>query len=253
VKSNAGKPREPDDSASVSDYRSELGESRGEDDEGGTDSRGLGRVLALSDGVFAIAITLLVFNLTSRPSLYSAGFSKTMRELGPQFQGAAISFVVIGMLWLGHHRTFSYIRRVDRCLLQLNLLSLAPIVFMPFAAQLLAEYGNQAAEGTMLYAATVAAASLCYLAVWGYAVRNRHLTAKTLSDSAIQRCVLRPFVTFVVFGLSIPISIISPTSAHVVWLAVLIFLLFVGDPNRSSSKGEGVRISSRPPGRRGSR
>jgi len=252
MKSNTGKPPEADGFARLSEDRSTRGESREEDDEG-TDSIGLGRVLALSDGVFAIAITLLVFNLTNRPSLYAAGFSKTMRELGPEFQGAAISFVVIGMLWLGHHRMFSYIRRADRSLLQLNLLSLAPIVFMPFAAQLLAEYGNQAAEGTVVYAGTVAAASLFYLAVWAYAVRDRRLTAKTLSNSAIQRCALRPFVTFVVFGLSIPISFLSPTSAHVLWLVVLDFLLFVGDRNRSSSKDEGVRSSRLPLGPPGGR
>jgi uncharacterized membrane protein len=210
-----------------------------EDDEL-SQSNGLGRVLALSDGVFAIAITLLVFNLTIRPGLSSSGISKTLRHLAPQFQSAAISFIVIGLLWIGHHRMFSYIKRVDRVLLQLNLLSLAPVIFMPFAAQLLSEYGDHS-EGSVVYASTITIASLLFLLLWWYAVRIGRLTTQTLDRRTVVRCAFRQFVTFIVFGLSIPIALVSPTGAHLVWLALLIVVLLAPDSLLSGSQRMWIR------------
>ena len=229
TKHRAPEARQP---LGVSVMRSVAGGRRGEDDER-AESNGLGRVLALSDGIFAIALTLLVFNLTTRRGSSLPGFSKTLHELASEFQAAAISFVVIGLLWLGHHRLFSHIERVDRVLLQLNLLSLAPVVFMPFAAQLLSEYGSEG-QGSIFYATTAAIASLLYLVMWWYAVSNRRLTSRTLGRSAIRRLAVRPLITFMVFGLSIPIALVSASSAHCIWFGLLILLLVVHDRPRSS-------------------
>lgn len=206
---------------------------RDEDDE--RVSNGLGRLLAFSDGVFAIAITLLAFNLTTRAGSPLPDFSTRLRDLSSEFQAAAISFIVIGLLWLGHHRLFCHIRRLDSVLLQLNLLSLAPVVFMPFAAQILSDYGNQA-QGAIFYGSTAAIASLLYLLMWWYAVSNRRLTSRTLARSAITRLAVRPFATFVVFGLSIPLALVSAVSDHFIWFGLLILLLVVRDSPHSSKQ-----------------
>jgi uncharacterized membrane protein len=96
--------------------------------------REVARIAAFSDGVFAIAITLLALQLEipfgDRVDVWAG-----LRDLWPSFLSFAISFAVIGAYWIAHHRLFSLVERYDRRLLWLNLLALFFIVLMPFTTR----------------------------------------------------------------------------------------------------------------------
>src|SRR6266487_2888595 len=101
------------------------------------------RIEAFSDGVFAVAITLLVLNLQV-PQLASANeLVPKLSELWPKLLSYALSFVIVGIYWVAHHNTFHYIKQSDRNLLWLNILLLMCIVFLPFPTALLGQYPEQ--------------------------------------------------------------------------------------------------------------
>ena len=116
----------------------------GSEDSGIEGGSGVERLVYFSDAVFAIAITLLALEIRL-PEMHDP----TPRELGdallgllPQFYGFAISFWIIAVYWLAHHRIFRYIRAYDRRLQVINFLFLMWIVLMPFSASLLGGYGS---------------------------------------------------------------------------------------------------------------
>src|SRR5918912_128906 len=103
---------------------------RSEDDEVG--GAGLGRILALSDGVFAIALTLLVLQFKLPAGYDSQAVGKDLVDLGHYFFAYALSFWVIGRFWYAHHLSFRYIARYDAVLITLNLSLLFFVAFLPF-------------------------------------------------------------------------------------------------------------------------
>jgi uncharacterized membrane protein len=105
----------------------------------------LDRIIFFSDGVFAIAITLLVIGLKapSVPSLVSdSTLTHRLLDKWPRVATYALSFAVIGLYWIGHHRAFAHVRRFDYRLILLNLLFLGLIAFLPFPNEVLGRYGS---------------------------------------------------------------------------------------------------------------
>ena len=101
------------------------------------------RLETFSDGVFAIAVTLLIFQVKvpDRDDVSAAG--GLWRALGtrwPSYLGYVISFLTLGIMWVNHHAIFQYVRRVDRRFLLVNILFLMGIAFLPFPTAVLAEY-----------------------------------------------------------------------------------------------------------------
>src|SRR5882762_5720200 len=96
-----------------------------------------GRVLALSDGVFAIAATLLVLDLRLPEGLDPKELPHKLHELLPAFGGYALSYVLIGLLWLGHHRQFRNFKQITTRVARLNLLFLGSVSVLPFVTSLL--------------------------------------------------------------------------------------------------------------------
>jgi uncharacterized membrane protein len=94
------------------------------------------RVLAFSDAIFAIAITLLTLNLEVPPGLHGADFTRALHQVLPALGAYVLSFVILGQLWLAHHRIFGVIARVDYTVLVRNLLFLGLIAVMPFRSDL---------------------------------------------------------------------------------------------------------------------
>ncbi len=188
-----------------------------EDDEVG--ERGLARMLAFSDGVFAVAITLLVLDLSVATGLTPGGFRHALAYLVPSMLSAALSFVVVGTFWTRHHDIFTMIRHIDPALLRLNLVFLAPIVFLPFATELLGGYGNLPAA-VVIYAAAVAGASLSLTAVVRHASRSPRLVPSEQQRQRLRAAVRRGIPVAVVFGLSMPVAIASPTAAEVMWASL---------------------------------
>lgn len=102
-----------------------------------------GRIVAFSDGVFSIAITLLVLALTIDPGIPKDELAHALWEKHEQLLAYAISFAVIGRFWVVHHGFFADVKAFDGRLIGLNMFYLAWIVLIPFSSQVLGEYGGQ--------------------------------------------------------------------------------------------------------------
>src|SRR5277367_1636571 len=106
---------------------------------------GTHRLEAFSDGVFSIAITLLVLEikLPENPPIHSSGqLWLALAQLWTHYLGYVLSFFVIGVMWANHHALFEYIRRADRAVLLANLLLLMGVGFLPFPTAVLADHLN---------------------------------------------------------------------------------------------------------------
>jgi uncharacterized membrane protein len=148
-----------------------------------TGAEGTGRLEAFSDGVFAIAITLLVLELRP-PELGEgqSGFADTFRALGhlwPEYLAYVVSFLTIANAWMSHHSIFRLIARTDQTLVYLNTLLLLVVAFIPFPTALISEYQEDGAEraATFVYGATFTLLAAVYALLWWYAAHGRRLVA----------------------------------------------------------------------------
>ena len=186
----------------------------------------LDRITFFSDGVFAIAITLLVLEIrlpeplagSHGPSLLDA----LAQELWPDFYSFLISFWFVGTLWMAHHRVFHYIRGYDRTLLVLNLFFLMWIVLLPFSATVLSRFEDQQLA-VIIYATHVAVAELSLAWVWRYASHAPQLIDTRRMDPRRRRYnELLVMAMPLVFAFSIGVSFISPSAAQLSWLLVFL-------------------------------
>src|SRR3954452_2909014 len=137
-----------------------------------------GRVEAFSDGVLAIAITLLVLEIHIDPSALAEPWRAIAHEW-PSYLAYVTSFLTIGGVWIAHHALFSHLAFVDSALMRLNLLILMVVSFLPFPTSLMAEalQGSERAEraAVIVYGATPAALELLAAAASRYAASNPKL------------------------------------------------------------------------------
>jgi uncharacterized membrane protein len=181
----------------------------------------LDRIVFFSDGVFAIAITLLVIGLKvpSLPSGFTDGeLSHRLLDEWPRAASYAISFAVIGLYWIAHHRVFAHLRRFDRRLIVLNLVFLGLIAFLPFPTAVFGRYGSHR-PAVVFYATSMAAAGLALTAAWMYAWRAGLAGAGPRRARYIG---LRAAIPAIVFGASIPIAYVSPGAARLSWLSFFV-------------------------------
>jgi TMEM175 potassium channel family protein len=184
------------------------------------------RILFFSDAIFAIAITLLVLEI--RVPGYHDNPGGEIRAAVPNMISFGISFVVIGLFWIGHHSLSRYIAAFDRWLISINLLFLGTIAFMPFPTELLNSGSHGASRAaTVFYALSVAAAGLAELAIWLYASYGRHLLVPGVSPAMRRYLSLRLVPTPAVFLLSIPVAYFSPNLATYFWLLILVVANFL--------------------------
>lgn len=131
----------------------------------------LGRLLALSDGVFAIAMTLLVLDIKIPDEVHGDEFLRALAELRPAIAGYLISYLVIAVLWLTHHRLFRRLRVRHSRLMMLNVLLLGLVALLPFPSSLLAKHGDEPLSYE-LYAANVCAVFVVQVVIIAVAQRN---------------------------------------------------------------------------------
>jgi uncharacterized membrane protein len=147
------------------------------------------RVEAFSDGVIAIAITLLILEIKV-PEGAGHDLPHQLAEQWPSYVSYVVSFFVIGVIWLNHHALFMHIGRVDRTLTALNLVLLFSIALIPWPTHLLATYmregGDAERVAALIYAATMALMGVAFGAIWTYAARDRRLLGSDLSDAEIR-------------------------------------------------------------------
>jgi uncharacterized membrane protein len=146
-------------------------------DDPGSVSRDTMRLVAFSDGVFAITITLLVLEI--RPPTDDKNLLHGLVALWPSYLAYAVTFLFIGQVWANHHVMFDHIRTADRIVLLLNTVLLMVVAFLPFATSVLAGalrsgHGERTAVG--FYGIAFDVTALTFNAVWQYACRHRLLS-----------------------------------------------------------------------------
>jgi len=147
----------------------------------------LERLIFFSDAVFAIAITLLVIEI-HLPEGWEADLAGALISLWPSYFAYAVTFLLVGMIWMNHHRMFHFIRRTDGMLLALNVLLLMDVAFLPFPTHVLAEAlhtGHGTREAAVFYGIVLVIGGVFYNAVWWYASWDqRHLGGHITPDEA---------------------------------------------------------------------
>ena len=163
----------------------------------------LDRLMALADGTLAIVITLLVLLMEPPPPHLSKGdVMKDVLEMGHYFAAYILSFMLVGIYWLGHHGLFHHIRRGNLTLVWLNLVFLMCVAFVPFPTALLVEY-PQDRMAAVLYGLAQLLCSSSLGAIWFYAVHRRRLVSKNLARDVVLRTSLKLGVGPFVYLLSI--------------------------------------------------
>ncbi|GAA2308483.1 DUF1211 domain-containing membrane protein [Streptomyces caniferus] len=185
------------------------------DDEGSA-----GRLLALSDGVFAIAMTLLALDIKLPDGLDSAGFTRALGDVMPKVWAYLLSLLVIAACWRGHFQIFRYVREVDGTVIRLGLLSLGLVALMPFPTTMLAEYGDQP-ESVAVYSAAVAAMVATELALTAVLWKRPWLGSAPVPDPIARNDVVDLGSTVVVFAIAVPLAFVSPTDAKFWWLVLI--------------------------------
>jgi uncharacterized membrane protein len=145
---------------------------------------GTARIMALADGVFAIVLTLLVFDLHAPQAASNAQLAHKLKELLPSFVTFLISFAIVSIFWYGHHMESHWIRRSDRIHLGITLTLLLTICFLPFSAALLGS-NNQLPIAATIYGANLCAAGLTRYAHWVYATSGRRLVDSGMGQELV--------------------------------------------------------------------
>jgi uncharacterized membrane protein len=178
--------------------------------------RDVDRLVAFSDGVFAIAITLLVLNIQV-PDVSDKNLGDAVTDLVPEIFTYGLSFVVVGLYWMSHHQMFRALRRTDRALLWLNLAMLGFVALLPFPTELLGAYGDTTLA-TVIYAAAIVAVGSTSALVWWY-INHAGLSAPVSADT-VRIGLWRIAIAPAVFALSIPVAFVEPDVAKLTWLLI---------------------------------
>ena len=160
-------------------------------------SAGVARTEAFSDGVFAIAITLLILEIRVPPqdAARAAGLWRALGEHWSSYGAYVLSFAIIGIMWANHHNIFRYIDRVNHVFLMLNMALLLCVAFLPFPTAVLAAYLPSPGErtaATAFYGGVLTLAGVIYNMLWRYAAAGRRLLRRS-ADQQLVDAITREF------------------------------------------------------------
>ena len=174
------------------------------------DDRGTGRTEAFSDGVIAVAITLLILDIhvpNAQKDLLQA-----LLDQWPAYLGYVTSFLVITIFWANHHNMFRHIQQVDYALLIINAFFLMCIAFIPFVTSLLTKYIMSPTEqhtAAIVYGATLLLNGILFNSIWWYAVGKRRLVRRDFDAQAVQRITRGYLFGLPFYALAIVLSLLN--------------------------------------------
>jgi uncharacterized membrane protein len=185
---------------------------------------GTTRLETFSDGIFAIAATLLVleFSVTHGPDL-----GHQLLHLWPSYLSYVTSFATIGIIWMNHHHTVSLIGHADRTMLFVNNLLLMTIAFLPFPTKLVGDYLHHDGEkaAVLAYAGTLVIMAVLHQVWWQYARRDRRLIEDGVPDSALSAVDRAYWPGVPLYGLVFGLAFASPLAAVFLTFAIAAFYL----------------------------
>ncbi len=192
------------------------------------------RVEALSDGVFAIAMTLMIFNIKV-PQIpnerVTAELTLRLLDLWPHFLVYAISFVMLGVYWVGHHNQYRHIRRTNRILLWINNALLLCVSLIPFSTGLVGSYPTHQVS-VILYATNLVLVGLALFAHWHYAISRRVLVDQNLDPVLIRLASRRILIGPALLALAIAFSFVSTLGSLALCGLVPLFYIIPGKIDR---------------------
>jgi len=188
------------------------------------------RLRNLSDGVFAIVITLLILEVKAPHLTDPANGTELLRAIGklwPKLLSYLISFFMVGIYWVGHRNIFEAIQRCNRTLLWLNNFFLLGVTFLPFPAAILGEY-NANGMALTIYGANLAVISLCLFLIFAYAVRHPQLFGAHVTPGLISAGRIIILTPFVFYTLAAGAAFVEPKLSLLIFMALPVIYVSPG-------------------------
>ena len=186
------------------------------------------RLEAFSDGVFAVAITLLILeiNVPGGEDLWHQ-----LKEEWPSFASFFVSFWVIGIIWVNHHGVLDHLKRTDRPVLYINLLVLMTVVFIPFSTALMAEHLKSGADekvAALVYALSSLAMGVAVSFFWTYVVKHRRELGVEIPDEEVRSRSVGFMIGTPIYLLAVIMAFISPAVVLIIIGAVAAYYMVAG-------------------------
>lgn len=202
------------------------------------------RIEALSDGVFAIVMTLLVIELAV-PVVSEA---RIAAELGPallamwtKFLAFGISFLILGVFWFNHHLYFQFIKRSDSRFAWLNVLFLTPISLMPFSTALIGEYHIHSTLAVMFYGINGFICTVTLNILWWYSTANYRLIGSEVKPEVIRHIRNRGIFSLILIAIAIIVALINPIYTIILYFLITLWIfidMLAANPYRSNHREE---------------
>ncbi|GAA2135920.1 hypothetical protein GCM10009760_15010 [Kitasatospora kazusensis] len=187
-----------------------------------------GRVEAFSDGVFAIATTLLILDIHV-PAGSGHELTAALAHQSPSYVAYVVSFLVIGVMWVNHHALFGLLAKVDRTLVFLNLLLLMVVAALPWPTALLAAHLQNTGDAKVagvVYSGVMVAHALLYCTIWWYVTRDGHLFRPTIDTRAARATRTRFNVGALAYPATMALALLSPWAMLAVHALLAVYYAF---------------------------
>jgi uncharacterized membrane protein len=186
------------------------------------------RLEAFSDGVFAVAITLLILeiNVPAGDDLWHQ-----LKDEWPSFASFFVSFWVIGIIWVNHHGVIDHLKQADRGVLYLNLFVLMSVVFIPFSTALMAEHLKSGADehvAAAVYAGAFVLMAVSFGVLWEYITRHRETLGVSLTDDEVRRISLAFQIGNPFYAVAVAVAFISPAAVLIIIGALAVYYMVSG-------------------------
>lgn len=184
------------------------------------------RLETFADGVFAIAATLLIIDVSADAP--GNGLGAALTHHWPQYVAYLVSFATIGIMWVNHHACLELIDRADRRFLFINVALLACIAFVPFPTRLVAQHlrDDGLRDAALTYGLTLTTTALCFSAFWFYAAMGRRLIAPGADDRTV-RGISRSYLPGpLIYGTAALVALASPTASVILFALIAAVYVF---------------------------
>jgi uncharacterized membrane protein len=188
------------------------------------------RVEAFSDGVFAIVITLLVIDIRPPQVAEDQSLARALGHLWPNYVAYLVSFTVIGVIWLNHHRVFDLVQRVDGGLLAHNLLLLLWTALIPFPTAVVADYiregGRNARTAVAFYSTIILLTATSFALLYRWILRDDRIIGVRLPPEVVKAARLRFGIGILVYVAALGVSFLAPYAALALHGLVALYYVF---------------------------